>query len=751
MAGEIKLVLEPVKSALHNLVCYEVINETTLDKLISSDLLQDSNDWIETKQFKKIRFATNYGYTKVIYKKAEMSKNHPMDFGRVYPINNVGLCMTRRQLRHTLAKEYYFDIDLVNAQPTILYQVCKSNTIECKLLKEYIKNREQILTNMIKQYNINRDEAKNCFVCLMMGGGIKKWFSDNKINDSSDISKYLIELHQELTTIKNIIAIKNMKVLGYQVEKNKIEKEKEDYVLENSILAFFLQEYECRILEAMYLYCKKNKIIENNCVSLIFDGLLIRKYKVQDINKLMEELEICIKNITGFDMKLSCKEMNEDYIDILDQHQIEHEKRPNCYDSIKEEFEKNHFKLMNPISYATIDKDESLILRKKTDFFNAYENILYEKSKLTERGEEFKETSFLNDWFRDNKNRTYKKIVFLPRLKTDDDVYNSFKCFEVENKISTNKNLSNSSIYNHLYNLCGRDDKIFKYVLMVLSRKVKEPTKLSNVALIFRSVEGVGKDLFFNWFGNKILGSRFYINTSDVNAIYGKFNTSIEDKIVIVLNEAKGKNNYEIDNRIKDNITNKINRIEHKGLNAYEQNNCIQFIYLTNSDNPVKIDPTDRRFVAIDCYNELANNKEYIDDIISEMESGDYDKVFFEFLMNMKSDNYDFTNNRPITDFFNDLREINIPCVARYLENLLFLRCENQTENTFKSIELLLGFNLFCQDNNFKNEMNMTRFGLEIKKYKSIIKKRGKKGNIYTFNYEELKQELISKKYIQDF
>ena len=53
MTGEIKLVLEPVKSILHNLICYEVINETTLDKLISSDLLQDSNDWIETKQFKK--------------------------------------------------------------------------------------------------------------------------------------------------------------------------------------------------------------------------------------------------------------------------------------------------------------------------------------------------------------------------------------------------------------------------------------------------------------------------------------------------------------------------------------------------------------------------------------------------------------------------------------------------------------------------------------------------------------------------
>ena len=751
MTSEIKLVLEPVKSVLHNLRCYEVINETILDELISSDLLQDSNDWNETKQFNKIRFATKYGYTKVIYRKAEMSKNHPMDFGRVYPINNVGLCMTRRQLRHTLAKEYYFDIDLVNAQPTILYQVCKSNTIECKLLKEYIKNREQILTNMIKQYNINRDKAKNCFVCLMMGGSIKKWFSDNKINDSSDISKYLIELHQELTTIKNIIAFKNMKVLGYQIEKNKIEKEKEDYVLENSILAFFLQEYECRILEAMYLYCKKNKIIENNCVSLIFDGLLIRKYKVQDINKLMEELEICIKNITGFDMKLSCKEMNEDYCDILDQHQIEHEKIPNCYDTIKEEFEKNHFKLMNPISFATIEKDGSLILRKKGEFFDAYQNIKYIKPKLTERGEELKEKCFLSDWFNDEKIRTYEKVDFLPRIETSDNIYNSFKGFKIENKISTNKNISNSLIYDHLYNLCGRDDKIFEYVLMVLSRKVKEPTKLTNIALLFRSVDGVGKDLFFNWFGNKILGSKYYLNTSNTDAIFGKFNSPIEDKIIICLNEANGKKNYDISDIIKDRITNETNLIEHKGLKPYEKKNCIQYIYFTNNDNPIKVLPTDRRFVAIDCYNELANDTEYIKSIIKEMESKEYDKVFFDYLMSMKSDDYDFTGNRPQTEFFNDLREINIPYVARYLENLLFLRCDNQLENTFKSKDLLFGFGLFCQENNFKNEMNSTRFGLEIKKYKSIIKKRNKKGISYSFNYEELKQELISKKYIEDF
>ena len=58
------------------------------------------------------------------------------------------------------------------------------------------------------------------------------------------------------------------------------------------------------------------------------------------------------------------------------------------YHSMKVDFEKNNFKILNPISYATITQD-NLIIRNKQDFKNVYENkLIHDKS-------------FINEWLKD--------------------------------------------------------------------------------------------------------------------------------------------------------------------------------------------------------------------------------------------------------------------------------------------------------------------------------------------------------------
>ena len=39
------------------------------------------------------------------------------------------------------------DIDMVNAHPVILNYICKKNNIDCNILKNYIDNRELILSS----------------------------------------------------------------------------------------------------------------------------------------------------------------------------------------------------------------------------------------------------------------------------------------------------------------------------------------------------------------------------------------------------------------------------------------------------------------------------------------------------------------------------------------------------------------------------------------------------------------------------
>ena len=89
----------------------------------------------------------------------------------------------------------------------------------------------------------------------------------------------------------------------------KLEKEKEN--IKGSLISYYLQEYECQILETVYLYCVKNRYIENNNCSLCFDGLMIPKDKFKP--ELLNELKNEVFNKNGFQLTFIEKEMNDGY------------------------------------------------------------------------------------------------------------------------------------------------------------------------------------------------------------------------------------------------------------------------------------------------------------------------------------------------------------------------------------------------------------------------------------------------------
>ena len=48
----------------------------------------------------------------------------------------------RREIRHTLARDNYIDIDIENCHPVLLYQLCTHNNIQCDYLKYYMLSFE---------------------------------------------------------------------------------------------------------------------------------------------------------------------------------------------------------------------------------------------------------------------------------------------------------------------------------------------------------------------------------------------------------------------------------------------------------------------------------------------------------------------------------------------------------------------------------------------------------------------------------
>ena len=86
--------------------------------------------------------------------------------GRMQASESVSLQAIPREIRHTIAKEFYNDIDMVNAHPVILQWMCRGNNIKCPKLDSYIKSRDK----WIKKTGVNRDAAKTMFLSLTNGG-----------------------------------------------------------------------------------------------------------------------------------------------------------------------------------------------------------------------------------------------------------------------------------------------------------------------------------------------------------------------------------------------------------------------------------------------------------------------------------------------------------------------------------------------------------------------------------------------------
>ena len=771
---KINITVTAKKSALDNILCKEPIDIEILDKLISSDLLRENfhNPFAEYNNSNELDQLTKY---KALIDKQEFAnvrynKVNGMDYGRVNPVGALGLFPIRREIRQTLSKSKLIDIDIENAHPVMLLQICEQNNIDHTYLKKYVNFRPKYLEQLQKAYlgSIDnkselKDKSKQLFIRLLYLGKIDGWFKDNNIElkdtkEYHSTNKFIFRFENEMEEIAKSICDKNP-LLVELVKKRKVDQNKKKYNLNGAVMSYFLQEYECQILECMYHYCVKNKYIVNNVCVLCADGFMILKDKFKQ--ELLQELEQEVLIKTGFNIKLTTKEMKQDYLDILDDHVIQSDKDDNSYEAKKKQFEKHSFKVMTPLMYAT-EESEQLTLINRNEFKNKYENIICDKVVKTKNSYQIKENQFINEWFKDPNNRTYERIDFLPRQTTPEGVYNTFKGFKIDKVIKTKDiDIKTTLIYKHFMNLCNNEEPVINYVSKWLARKVQKPYKLTNTAILFRSIEGCGKDTFFDWFGHSILGRQYYINEDKIEDIFGKFNPAIENKIIVVVNETNGKDTKEIESSIKNALTRKINSIQYKGKTQFDNTNNIGYVFFSNQENPIKIDINDRRFQAIQCNNQIANNREYFKALRNEIEGDEKDDIaraFYDHLMSIECDDYDFTGERVKTEFYNDMKEHNIPVLIKFLESEIISSVYKDTiskqiklkeKGVYRASSLFELFNEYVKRNNYNYQTTSTKFGLEIKKFESIEKKQTNMGAKYIINYPALKDFLVEKTYIK--
>ena len=82
--------------------------------------------------------------------------------GRFQALNGLGLQLITREIRHSIAKDRYRDIDIVNAHPIFFEFLCSKLGIQTPCLSHYIEHRDEVLSGV--------ENGKRLFLSMMNGG-----------------------------------------------------------------------------------------------------------------------------------------------------------------------------------------------------------------------------------------------------------------------------------------------------------------------------------------------------------------------------------------------------------------------------------------------------------------------------------------------------------------------------------------------------------------------------------------------------
>ena len=629
--------------------------------------------------------------------------------GRYFAVKGLSLQSMPREVRHTISKDLYWDIDFENCHPVLLSQYCHKNNIICSALDDYINNRNlRIKLLMFKNPGMDRDGAKKIILSIMNGG--KQAFND--IETKPDwISKFYYEMR---AVLEAVCAINKD---SFEKQKTRRLTAKKDYNIEGSFVNTILCDLENKAVQCLDKYLTQKGY---NVDVLVFDGLMIRKdtstLMTQDI---LNEASEFIKKKIEYTLRIVEKSMDEGFKLPVDAGLTEYQKW-------KVGFEKNNCKVMNMTSYLEIDpEDKNIIFRAEDKLLSVHRNVEHVKT-----------------WIEDPKIRTYRKLDFLPPpLAQPEDVFNTYSGFQVQklNDIEFNVDCI-KPILTHISYLVNHKTENVEYMLNWLANIMQTPACPTNTAIIIKSVEGVGKNIFFD-FIKSILGEEYCIGTSDPeNDCFGSFNNLLINKLLINMNETKQEDTAKYIELIKTYITETKIQIKLKNRDTISVNNFIRWIFFTNRDLPFKLPKGQRRFWGVEADGSMANNKEYMTTLLSAIRDKQVQYSFYKFLMGRDISGFDFVNNRPQTAFLADMVSAGSDKVLEFMnhlkESVSDLIVDNKlsmSSNTIykKYCEFLIEFQEM-------EKVSSTAFGLSLKKYSFISKARTSNGVQVNINFSQM-------------
>lgn len=613
--------------------------------------------------------------------------------GRFYAVGSLSLQNLHREIRHTIARDFYVDIDISNCHPVILSHLCDVHGVKCKNLKDYIDHRKVWFEELSTYYDVNTGYVKTSILSLMNGGASH---FDKALGRNEDIDEHcekMKQLNDEFMDIHEFFTTGEFKV-KFELWKKKTKK---TYNLSASFLNTLLLDKENDILFTMYEFFGSPK----TCV-LCFDGIMMLNNGIYDL----EKCEAHIEKEWGIKVKLAKKPMN--YAFKIDKRKVKpywetYDTEINTiYDLANIDYNKIYtvkyiesvissciFPIMNGGNsifltnnrehdnktnkdIATIGKttlknleiclNRSVKIRnpKYKDQLRLWDNMTEKEVKKRKQKDapvlvrDDNVMNILNGMLSINTLKRFSRVGFEPYLWDKDnvmekkeDAFNLFRGFpfqqdfldaepeEIERRC---KIFEKSKVFRHINKImCDDNTDAQAYLNDYIAHMFQKPKERTDTFIIFIGEKGAGKDMFGLFLSN-MLGSNHCWNYEQLDELFTPFNSEQEGKILITINEITDKgSHFHKHDRLKHIITQEKLNVKIKYVSPYSIDCFAHFFGNTNNKRPMHITGDSRRFVELKLA-DLNNGKPYINYPsyfkpiwVEEVENADFIKSAFYY------------------------------------------------------------------------------------------------------------------------
>jgi len=227
------------------------------------------------------------------------------------------------------------------------------------------------------------------------------------------------------------------------------------------------------------------------------------------------------------------------------------------------------------------------------------------------------------------------QIVFDPTQQVGDECINTFDGLPLTPGDAKTCHDKCYGIRQLLLEMCECDVS-YQFVLRWLALPLQQPgTKLATAILFYGHVQGAGKSLFFSEIMRQMYGDKYSatLGQNDLTSQYTDFKSG---NLYAVFEEIFNPNDrLQHMGLIKHQISGSRHRIQKKFVNGWEEANYSNCVFLSNENQPLPIEPNDRRFLV--CWPDHKLPADIFQRAKAEMDAPDKEGVraFYAYLLQL--------------------------------------------------------------------------------------------------------------------